>query len=88
MPTYSEIRVDVADGVATLTLNRPEERNAMTPAMGEEVQDACRELTSLPGLRAVIVTGAGCFKAPDFGRAFHPSADRKSAEVFQCKVTS
>jgi enoyl-CoA hydratase len=59
MPTYSEIRVDVADGVATLTLNRPEERNAMTPAMGEEVQDACRELTSLPGLRAVIVTGAG-----------------------------
>jgi len=59
MPTYSEIRLDVADGLATLTLDRPEERNAMTPAMGEEVRDACRELAAMPELRAVIVTGAG-----------------------------
>ncbi len=59
MSDYEEIRLDIADGIATLTLHRPAERNAMTPAMGEEVAAACRELSALDGLRAVIVTGAG-----------------------------
>ncbi|MFN7953451.1 MAG: enoyl-CoA hydratase-related protein [bacterium] len=59
MNAYSEIRFEIADGIATLTLNRPEERNAMTPAMGEEVADACREASASAELRAMIVTGAG-----------------------------
>ncbi len=59
MPSYSEIRFEITDDIATLTLNRPEERNAMTPAMGEEVAAACREASARAELRAMIVTGAG-----------------------------
>jgi enoyl-CoA hydratase/carnithine racemase len=49
--------LDVADGVATLTLNRPERRNAQTPAMWTALAKLGRDL---PGdVRAVVVTGAG-----------------------------
>ena len=41
---YRTIRVDFDDGVTTLTLDRPEKRNAMNPLLGEEAADAleCR----------------------------------------------
>ncbi len=37
---YSEILLEVADGVALVTLNRPERLNAYTPTMGRELSDA------------------------------------------------
>ncbi|MDZ4762686.1 MAG: enoyl-CoA hydratase-related protein, partial [Alphaproteobacteria bacterium] len=49
----------VADGVATLTLNRPEARNALTPAMWDGLLEALPRLASDPGVGAVILTGAG-----------------------------
>jgi hypothetical protein len=39
------ILLDVADGVATLTLNQPAKRNPMTVRMGEEIAEALRGLT-------------------------------------------
>jgi enoyl-CoA hydratase len=45
--------------VATLTFNDPERRNAMTEPMGEAFASRIRELSSDPGLRAVVITGAG-----------------------------
>jgi enoyl-CoA hydratase len=45
--------------VATLTLNDPERRNAMSQAMGETFAARVAELARDPGLRAVILTGAG-----------------------------
>jgi enoyl-CoA hydratase len=46
-------------GVVTLTLNDPERRNAMSEAMGQAFVARTAELSGDPGVRAVIVTGAG-----------------------------
>lgn len=49
----------VADGVATLTMNRPEALNAMTPDMMPAALDALTRYASDPDVRAIILTGAG-----------------------------
>jgi enoyl-CoA hydratase/carnithine racemase len=45
--------------IATITLNRPEKRNAMTVPMLEALHAAVREVSSAPDLRVVILAGAG-----------------------------
>jgi enoyl-CoA hydratase/carnithine racemase len=50
---------DQATGVATITLNRPERLNALTFEVYEELQNAFRSLNTAPGVRAVVITGAG-----------------------------
>lgn len=54
--TYTRIRLDISDGIATLTLNHPESRNALSWAMAEEIGDALDRLT---GARVLVLTGAG-----------------------------
>src|SRR5262249_14056911 len=61
MTDYSTILFDVHDGVAEITLNRPEAANALTGAMAKELEDASLRCDSDPGVRAVIVTGSGRF---------------------------
>jgi 2-(1,2-epoxy-1,2-dihydrophenyl)acetyl-CoA isomerase len=56
---YSNILLDVEDGIATITLNRPEKLNAYTTEMGEEFTHAFRALERDPKIRALIMTGAG-----------------------------
>jgi 2-(1,2-epoxy-1,2-dihydrophenyl)acetyl-CoA isomerase len=56
---FEAIRYELDGGVATLTLNRPEKRNAYTPQMGEEVVAAFRAARDDDAVRAVILTGAG-----------------------------
>src|SRR5436305_9738326 len=56
---FQEILYDVADGVATITLNRPERLNAFTPTMMQELIDALDRVDADDDVRAVIVTGAG-----------------------------
>jgi hypothetical protein len=53
------IALDLDDGVATLTLNRPEKRNALSIALREELVAALSEWRDDPGVRVVIVTGEG-----------------------------
>ncbi len=53
------IGVSIVDAVATLTLNRPEVRNAIDDAMRSELIDVLSELDASPAVRVVIVTGAG-----------------------------
>lgn len=48
-----------ASGIATLMFNRPETRNAMSPAMGEEVVQAVEELRRDHSVRVVVLTGSG-----------------------------
>ena len=50
---------DAASGVVTLTLNRPERLNALTFEVYGELRDAFRALDAEPGVRAVVITGAG-----------------------------
>jgi 2-(1,2-epoxy-1,2-dihydrophenyl)acetyl-CoA isomerase len=49
----------VHDGVATITLNRPEARNALSGAMKEELTAVSAQAASDPAVRAVVLTGAG-----------------------------
>ncbi len=57
--TYETIRYEVADGVATLTLKRPEKLNAFNDAMHGEVRDALKSLRRDGSVRALLMTGAG-----------------------------
>ena len=57
--SYEHILYAVEDGIATLTLNRPEKLNAYTPEMGDEVVAAFRHARESEDVRAVILTGAG-----------------------------
>jgi enoyl-CoA hydratase/carnithine racemase len=54
---YETIRFAVADGVATITLDRPEVRNAFGAGMGAELADAYRRCDADDDVRAVVLTG-------------------------------
>lgn len=54
---YETILFDVTDQVATITLNRPAQRNAFGGGMGEELSDAYRRCDADDGIRAVVLTG-------------------------------
>lgn len=56
MASYDSIALDKADGIARITLNRPERLNSFTRAMHGELRDA---LDNLGDARVVILTGAG-----------------------------
>jgi 2-(1,2-epoxy-1,2-dihydrophenyl)acetyl-CoA isomerase len=56
---FEYVRYDTADGVATVTLNRPEVLNSFTRPMSAELQRALRDAAEDPAVRAVILTGAG-----------------------------
>jgi len=56
---YETIMVDVDSGVATVTLNRPDKKNAISLQMEQELHDALWGLEADDGVRAIVVTGAG-----------------------------
>lgn len=57
MPEFIDVRVD--DGVAVVTLNRPEAKNAMNLEMTGELCDAVHALDADETVRVIVVTGAG-----------------------------
>lgn len=64
----SKIQVQVTDGVGWLTFNHPERRNAMSLEMWQGLGDAAQALQADPGVRVVVMRGAG-------GKAFVSGAD-------------
>jgi enoyl-CoA hydratase/carnithine racemase len=56
---YEQISTELADGVLTITLNRPERLNAWTPTMGRELIAVFDAADADDTVRAIIVTGAG-----------------------------
>jgi enoyl-CoA hydratase/carnithine racemase len=65
---FTQINYAVADGIATLTINRPEKMNAFTNVMMREMIAAFDRVDADDAVRAVVVTGAG-------DRAFCAGAD-------------
>lgn len=65
---FQQIRYNVADNIAIITLNRPEKMNAFTNLMQRELVEAFDRVDSDDAVRVVIVTGAG-------DRAFCAGAD-------------
>ena len=67
---YEHILVDVEDGVATLTLNRPAQLNAMNRKLGRELHDAVKQAETDDAIGCIVITGAG-------DRAFSAGGDIK-----------
>jgi enoyl-CoA hydratase/carnithine racemase len=59
IPAMAEILTSVADGIATVTLNRPERRNAMNAALLRGLGAAFDELDARKDVRVILVRGAG-----------------------------
>ena len=72
---YSTLLFELTDGIATLTINRPDKLNALNQAVINELREAVAQVTDDAAVRAVIVTGAP-------GKAFVAGAD--IAELRAC----
>ena len=57
--SYDTLLFAVADGVATITINRPDAANAMSPQCAAELADVALRCDDDPAVRAVVITGAG-----------------------------
>jgi 2-(1,2-epoxy-1,2-dihydrophenyl)acetyl-CoA isomerase len=67
VPDFETVNLDVADGIATVELNRPEALNAWNFQLGEDLRAALESVAADDAVRAVLLTGAG--------RAFSSGAD-------------
>lgn len=56
---FETIHYDVRDGVAWLTLNRPDKLNAFTARMNSEIKDAVKTASRDEEVRTIVITGAG-----------------------------
>jgi 2-(1,2-epoxy-1,2-dihydrophenyl)acetyl-CoA isomerase len=56
---HEQIRFERADGIARITLNRPERLNSFTTQMHEELRDALRRVADDASVRVLLLTGAG-----------------------------
>jgi enoyl-CoA hydratase/carnithine racemase len=57
--TAAEVELDIRDGVATVTLNRPDKLNAVTPGMAARIGEMYRSCDADPAVRAIVLTGSG-----------------------------
>ena len=74
--TYEEILYEVADGIAKITINRPERRNAFTPLTNTEMFDAFSRARDDAEIGVIILTGANHDGAPE-DQAFCSGGDQK-----------
>jgi naphthoate synthase len=73
--SYRDILFDLSDaGIARITINRPEKRNAFRPQTVSELFDAFSRVRDNPRIGVVLFTGAG--PAPDGGYAFCAGGDQ------------
>ena len=56
---YQTVKYETASGIATITLNRPDSLNAMSPEMAKELHDVALRIDADTRVRAVILTGSG-----------------------------
>ncbi|MFC2023090.1 enoyl-CoA hydratase/isomerase family protein [Chloroflexota bacterium] len=68
---FQDIIYTIEDGIATITLNRPEVRNSLRYQMYVDLQNAARNIGADGDVRVVIITGSG-------GKAFCSGADIKA----------
>ena len=57
--SFETLNYEVADHVATITFNRPDAANAMSPLMAKEFGAAATDADDDPAVRAIVLTGAG-----------------------------
>ena len=57
--TLSQVRIERADGVGTITINRPEQLNTVTPALVQQLRWAFDEVSGDPQVAGIVIAGAG-----------------------------
>jgi 2-(1,2-epoxy-1,2-dihydrophenyl)acetyl-CoA isomerase len=67
MAAYERLLVEIADGIGTIILNRPDKLNALDHALCDDLREALALLTRSDAVRVIVITGAG--------RAFCAGAD-------------
>lgn len=72
---YRDVAFEVRDGIATITLNRPDQLNTFTGAMGRSLERAYRVCDRDDQIRVAVLTGAG--------RAFCAGADLSGGQTFE-----
>src|ERR671910_3655921 len=87
------LRTAPEDGVVTLTLNRPEKKNALSIALRDELSDALDGLAGDDAVKTVVITGEGDvfsagfdlreFQQPELTEELWKSSDRFHATVLQ-----
>jgi len=97
MPEYIQLAT-MEEGIATITLDRPAKRNALSIALRDEVSDALDRLAADPSIRVIVFTGAGgVFSAgfdlrefgspePEHQRRLWESSDRFHHAVLRCPL--
>jgi enoyl-CoA hydratase/carnithine racemase len=73
--TDAHVTYAVDEGMALVTLARPEKRNAITTAMALRIRDICEDVNSNDAVRVMVITGAG-------DRAFCAGSDVASLDDF------
>jgi enoyl-CoA hydratase/carnithine racemase len=98
--TNEDLLYSVTDGIARITFNRPQARNAMTFAMYDRMAEICLEINADRSIKALILTGAGdkafasgtdisqfrAFKTPQDALDYEARIDRVLGTLEQCRV--
>jgi trans-feruloyl-CoA hydratase/vanillin synthase len=83
---WQTVRVDGQDGIAWVTLNRPEKRNAMSPTLNKEMIEVLDVVELDPALQVLVLTGAGdAFSAGMDLKEYFRETD-KAPEIVQERV--
>ena len=100
MTTDTDLIYEIDDGIATITFNRPQARNAMTFAMYERMADICVAANEDRTIKAMILTGAGdkafaagtdisqfrAFKTAEDALDYEARIDRVLTALEMCRV--
>lgn len=87
MSQYQTLGYEVADSIATITLNRPQAANGMDLTLGRELMDAALQLANRTDVRAVVLTGNGSFfSAGGDLNAFAAFGEQISAKIHELTV--
>ena len=82
--TYSALTFDLANGVGLIRLNRPDDGNAITLAMAQELLQVATRCEVDPEIRAVVLTGSGrMFCAGGDLKSFAAQGDRVASHVME-----
>lgn len=95
-----EVLYEVADGIGTITLNRPQARNALTFAMYEQLAEICGEPEKHGAPKVIVMTGAGdkafaagtdiaqfrAFKTAEDALAYENRIERVITAIESCQV--
>jgi hypothetical protein len=98
--TSEDLLYSVEDGIARLTFNRPQARNALTFAMYEQMATICEAINADRSIKALIMTGAGdkafasgtdisqfrAFKTPQDSLDYEARIDRVLGTLEKCRV--